>query len=405
LASGVLLIFATGVLVELVGEVFLARAVANVVWSYAELSDQTAQWSHARRKMLAGAYIAFLGTLRAPFYFAFGLFGGSKWRMRIEEKLSEDAKNSYSKLPKSVRTSIERSLGNNAEFGRRALIDRLGTAAAQRWARRLMDRPKDVLALISAIVIALLLVVFTTRAIRINELDSVVKLEAARSTLSDLTSELTNKLRSIDPSEVPIRFDSLLTSNERWLRSFRQIQRSIHELELATRAPYVSVYKPGSPVPPLLKYGDSDDDSQHGVFSDGTLQLPETDSECAASQSYLSDQIRFEKPGQMPDKTKVDEASSLLAAFETYCPKISKVESTLPVLFKEAQDQIAYVGLVELWVRLGAAASTLFLYVAFFTTLTSATISVLEIFGLEQAKSSSADSVDSSGPKAVLGDG
>jgi hypothetical protein len=83
LASGVLLIFATGVLVELVGEVFLARAVANVVWSYAELSDQTAQWSHARRKMLAGAYIAFLGTLRAPFYFAFGLFGGSKQTSQV----------------------------------------------------------------------------------------------------------------------------------------------------------------------------------------------------------------------------------------------------------------------------------------------------------------------------------
>jgi hypothetical protein len=88
--------------------------------------------------------------------------GKSKWRLLPQNRLSKIGQSTFERLPDSLRNAIEQPLGPNAEFGRQALIEHLATPDSRRWARRLMEKPKDVLALISAIVLSLLLYLAVT---------------------------------------------------------------------------------------------------------------------------------------------------------------------------------------------------------------------------------------------------
>jgi hypothetical protein len=153
LASGTLLIYGTGVIVELIGEVFLARAVSNAAWSYVAAAEYVQEWRSFRKVAGWVAIVIIWGTIRAIGYFVLGLFGATRWRMRFRW-LSSDARRAYDRLPDSIRHALEHALGNKAEFGRKAIIDKLNTLETRRWARRLMDRPRDVLALISAVVLS-----------------------------------------------------------------------------------------------------------------------------------------------------------------------------------------------------------------------------------------------------------
>src|SRR5262245_42120833 len=76
LATSALLIYATGVIVELIGEVFLTRAVANATWSYIVAEQYVRQktlpsWAKA---LIRIPVVLIWGSVRAIAYFATGFF-------------------------------------------------------------------------------------------------------------------------------------------------------------------------------------------------------------------------------------------------------------------------------------------------------------------------------------------
>ena len=135
LAAGALLIYATGVIVELIGEVFLARAVANAAWSYIAAAQflREQRWHRLAKQLAWLPIVVVWGTPRAIAYFVLGLFGGSRWRMRLAPRLSQQARSFYEELPTAVRGALEHTLSNKADFGRKAVIDELRAPASRAW--------------------------------------------------------------------------------------------------------------------------------------------------------------------------------------------------------------------------------------------------------------------------------
>ena len=154
LAAAALLIYAAGVIVELVGEVFLARAVSNVAWSFVAATHYARKWQRFYRP-IAWVFILIVGTFGGFGYFISGLFGASMWRMQPMLRLSECGQQLFKSQPASIQDSVEKALAVKADFGQKAIIDQLRDSESRRWARRLMDRPKDVLALVSALLVSL----------------------------------------------------------------------------------------------------------------------------------------------------------------------------------------------------------------------------------------------------------
>jgi hypothetical protein len=126
LAVGTLLIYAAGVLVELIGGVFLARAVSNAAWSYVLAAEKIRTWRPLPKFFGWIGIVVLWATARAIGYFAIGLFGASRWRIRLSG-LSADAQAILDDQPIAVREFVQQSLGNNADFGRKALVDQLGS--------------------------------------------------------------------------------------------------------------------------------------------------------------------------------------------------------------------------------------------------------------------------------------
>jgi hypothetical protein len=334
LAGGALLIYATGVIVELVGEVFLARAVANVVWSYVDAGHYAQRWKGFKRP-LAWVFVVVCGTVRSVGYFVLGLFGGSRWRMRPLGRLSGTARRTFEVQPFSVRDSIEQPLGANAEFGRKALIDQLATAESRRWARRLMDRPKDVLALVSAIVFSLLLYLATTP----------IYFTLKPETKSDL-----KKLR------VEFREDMFDMDRITPLDSLGRFARSDMNEMLYNYYRFTD--------PSVLARQDINSLTRGGI-------LQEAQERC----DNVADQLERRSH---TDSFEIDRVRS-------FCLRLEK--SRIYHAFIPALNEIDTIVQRQYLIRSTYVLAAMFLYIAFFNTLSAATVTVIEALALERPES------------------
>jgi hypothetical protein len=328
---GGLLIYATGVLVELFGELFLARAIGNTMWVFQEATR------HARERV-ANANPRHFAQLKYGWwilvvpegicwllpYFVMGLFGGSRWEMHFPKALTGEIKTVYETLPGSVRTSIESPLGRDSEFGRRALVDQLHNVSLRRWARRLIDRPRDVLALSSAIVFAILLYL------------------AAVPIPLTVPPALSTKLTADNA-----QFERLLSALNADPSISRQSVPTLHIVRLVelTR--------------PTILSSASDDDigsAYNDVRTDCGRGLPASGPALAQSWAAFCQSAR-EGP--------------MISA-------LGDIEATRYLLVRQIRTQYIARGLA-------LVVGTLFLFVAFFNTLQSTTVSVIKALALERS--------------------
>jgi len=348
LAVGALLIYAAGVLVELVGEVFLARAVANAAWSFVIAAERVRFWKWLPRFLGWIGIVVFWGTVRALGYFSIGLFGASRWRMRLAG-LSPDARATLDAQPAAVRDSIKQPLGSTADFGRKTLIDEFTTADSRRWARRQIDRPRDVLALVSAIVLSLIIAAFGhSSAIQLSN--------ATRQTLEQKRADVQNLVKQLSAFATTYSKDS-----ERPDPVLLHVVKLLEERETA----FVEQTLPEA------------------------LELPIEGLSLTKSNTRRAEDEVWETIGNL-NKAWIANADSSrgppLPELWDLAQKCQDASRALSGVYWTAADEISSATKTSLVVRITAAVAALFLYVAFFNTLSSTTASVIEALALQRAR-------------------
>lgn len=358
LVVGALLIYATGVLVELMGEIFLARAVGNAVWSYVEAAKETRRWRPSLRPS-AWPYIIVWGSIQALGYFFVGLFGKSHWRMRLRRRLSANARSTYDKFPYPVRLALTRSLGAKAEFGRMALIELVTGPARKRWARTLMERPKDVLALVSALVISLLILLvwspirqdLTPAAVQTLE-PMRLQLDKVKIRLVSARDEFYSIIRTAKPQPDARSLESLKDLTN----SFDALVNLVQALHGLTQVSYLR---------------------HTGSFA---ISVPYENFEPACDSKI--DTSRMEESVAAATK-KLDDSRTAA------CKELSEFVDRLHTATFAAYRELFTSAEQQAIVRFVSGIAALFLYVAFFNTLTSVTLSVIEAIALEGVVSGS----------------
>lgn len=373
LAGAALLIYATGVIVELVGEVFLARAVSNFVWAYVDVSNRTRTWRRLYQP-LAGLYIPIWGTLAAVANFVAGLFGSTQWRMRPMWRLSARAREIFELQPPPVRSSIEQALGLNAEFGRKALIDQLPTSESRRWARKQMDRPKDVLAIVSAVIISLLLFSVASPVYYTPSPDVNDKLLASRAILEETSKELASLSSSKEMAELQVR--AAMNQETKGDQTTAEAFEHLNVLAAATEGLARLTY------PDNLAEWRSD--PSYSFFAH-LEEIGKAISTSCNIGSWKDKRI---------DKDNADKIASIVLAVDSACAKLQTAARPEPALV-DALEQIRYAVPV---IRAAVVLAALFLYVGFFNTLTASTISVIEMLALEGTTKNAKDGNISSQP-------
>jgi hypothetical protein len=355
LAGGALLIYATGVIVELVGEVFLARAIANAAWSYVEAAHRARKLRPWQRP-IGWLFVAVWGTFRAVGYFVLGLFGASRWRMQPLRRLSGTARGTFEMQPFSVRNSIEQALGHNAEFGRKALIDQLATTESRRWARRLMDRPRDVLALVSAIVSSLILYLAVTP----------ITYRVSPGTMAELIRNRWYVHRMMDPATWELRAGLLAAPMEKV------------PPPLAARVRHAE-----TGLQSLLHHLDDMTYPSHLVdLSDEWISGSAKPCDSLQSSFEIEDLVARLK-SEPADPEARHEFDTALAKL---CEKVRVVAYVTGNTALAAHDEIRATITRGYVLRTAFVLGALFLYMAFFNTLTAVTVSVMEALALERPK-------------------
>jgi hypothetical protein len=360
LAGAALLIYATGVIVELVGEVFLARAVSNFVWAYVDVSNRTRNWRRLYQPLI-GVYVPIWGTLQAIGNFIAGLFGSTQWRMRPMWRLSARAREIFELQPPPVRSSIEQALGLNAEFGRKALIDQLPTSESRRWARRQMDRPKDVLAIVSAIIISLLLFLVASPEDFTPSPDVNGDLLANRAILEETGKGLASLLSSKEIAELQVR--AAMGRETKGDQTTIDALGHLKDLAAATEGLARLTY------PAFL----ADQRSVTDYFFVAYVE------ELVKNISTSCDVGSWKENGI--DKDNANKIASVALAVGTACAQLrtlNRLERTLATAHQQIQFEFEFP-----LIRIATILAALFLYVGFFNTLTASTISVIEMLALE----------------------
>lgn len=337
LAASALLIYAAGVVVELIGEVFLVRAVSNAVWSYTSAAHQIRNLRRWRRFLTYILSVLLYGTARAVIYFVSGLFGKCAWQMDVLRDLSKDGRTIYLRLPRSVRHSIRRALGSKSNFGKLALVSFLTLPETRRWAQGLLTRPRDVLSLVSAIVLSFTLAIFgAPNHFRPNR-------ETAKSFLSAEQSFITS--HSALQAAASMGADG-------------DLEKLLEQLALELSA---------NPL----------------AFTNGqfTRALDAAYADLLPRRSILISGPYFEEP--KPDPTVI---KAMRQAAEQYKTVVARVDDSVISLMRAhetAEQEFRSDRSRKVLLKILAAAATLFLYVAFFNSLRSATLSVLEALALD----------------------
>ena len=86
-----------------------------------------------------------------------GFLGRTAYKSEIKSSLSLKAKKLYNSLPKKVAAGLSEPVGDNAEIAWKYLVDHFDHQGDQKWARRLIARSKDVLAVITSLIIVLII--------------------------------------------------------------------------------------------------------------------------------------------------------------------------------------------------------------------------------------------------------
>ncbi|MCS6319679.1 MAG: hypothetical protein H8K05_18300 [Nitrospira sp.] len=215
-----LLVFAVGSAIELLGEVSLSRAIGGGFWGIRELfADEFAQKNQRKPSYFINRfrfYIYRLICLPVYFfkYFFKGAVGRSDYRLDItpflSPLLSPRGVIKLDSLPQQIKDGICNPLGPKSDLAFHFLAESFTTKVDRHWARSLVNRCRDVLAICTATVVIILygaivqVVPFYTNhpermAQQLREANDIIRLTNLN--YDRLTSTLSSHARALEQSE------------------------------------------------------------------------------------------------------------------------------------------------------------------------------------------------------------
>ncbi len=158
LAFGLLiLIYAIGNLAEMLGEIFIIRVAGNVIWAFLVPFGRFSKGPGLARNIARAVlwYIVF-GPLF--YYYSFkGLIGISEYKWEhLSEYLSPDAQNFFANLPYIVKRSLQEPFGNYGEIAWQ-YFQAYSSQTHRKWLIKIESRNKEILAIITAVIIIYIL--------------------------------------------------------------------------------------------------------------------------------------------------------------------------------------------------------------------------------------------------------
>jgi hypothetical protein len=334
IAGGMLLlVYAVGTLVELIGDLFLVRAAAGVFWSFG-LPRRVATSKTGWRRV---AYCA-LAAVAVPFVMAWnlirGLLGRTDYRLPLDEALTPSARERVAELPAKVAEGLRDPVGDNAEMALRYIVERFAAERDRKWARIVINRVNEVSAITTALFFFVLMLVITGKIgpwSQDTSSSEYLSVRQKKQLLESRISEL-GKLNE-DASE-------FLESS---LRHF-------------------------SPGVPKIFY--------LGGFREDLNEVRQRE-EKKALESLA---------GSQPSNTAVsgDKADSKLAELKDQLNSIQSAADDLAKAVKAYEELSSRTAAVKTLITLALAVVFLFLYIGFFTSLRNAIVSVLESLSLQQ---------------------
>ena len=160
----ILMIYAIGSIVEMLGDLFLVRAASGVFWSFG-FPSRKVNFKNKYLKYLARAALWLWAVpYIALFYVIRGFLGRTSYQINFENELSEDGGKVFKKLPSKVSKGLAFPVGNESDFAIKYLIDKFRQEPDRKWARRLITRAKDVSATTTSILILVFVGVFSNNS-------------------------------------------------------------------------------------------------------------------------------------------------------------------------------------------------------------------------------------------------
>jgi hypothetical protein len=148
-----LLVYAIGSLIELVGELFLARSAAGIFWTMSFPLRRAQQRRWFVRWPLRILLWIFVVPVLIVVHAVRGLFGSTSYRIPLVAFLTDRARVFYNSLPPNIAQGLAKPVGDDSELAVKYLLERFTDERDRKWARRLTDKPKDVLVTITAVVL------------------------------------------------------------------------------------------------------------------------------------------------------------------------------------------------------------------------------------------------------------
>lgn len=144
-----ILVYAIGGIVEVIGQIFILRAIGELAWMVAYPYKKNRS-KGIGRVLLSYSIWLIPGYFLSYFYFFRGLLGITKFHLDL--RLSANASKIYDQLPERVQTGLSQPLGDEFDFAWKFLESKLRMEDKQ-WVHRRDARNKEVLAILSAMTI------------------------------------------------------------------------------------------------------------------------------------------------------------------------------------------------------------------------------------------------------------
>ena len=149
----IFLVYAFGVVVELMGEIFLSRLVSGVVWAI----TMPMRIARERRKSRFLWVYVLVTILCIPAVLMWGLLLGfigiTKYSQDVASQLTDEANELLCKMPQRVVYGISRPFSEFGEIASKYLIESFDNDRDQKWAAQTLARSKDVLVIVTVAVL------------------------------------------------------------------------------------------------------------------------------------------------------------------------------------------------------------------------------------------------------------
>ena len=205
-----LLVYAIGNLVEMIGEVFLVKGAAGLYSAFSYPAQSTKQEKYYIFHFIGvcayGLYVPFLMARNMIKSF----LGYKTYEIKLKTILNKDAMNLCDSFPDSVVSGLSAPVGNDAEIAWKYIVDQFKNESDQKWARRFISRAKDVLAITTSLVIVFFISILVLFNPFKDRNQSAIPMDNIKNEIKEYNDSIVNFCNSQDTSSLSVEKSKFL---------------------------------------------------------------------------------------------------------------------------------------------------------------------------------------------------